>query len=243
MCYWFSSTNILSASLTRRLRLYPDTDIEIGSPRGAICSTFTYSPGTQPISINFRNRSLFSKDNILAVLPAFNSDNLFILKQVTNVALPEPYSLRFLEMPQNLGSKIQLRFLVQSFNLKERTRLKSFLFSLLKKQGRPVDSLTIIFCSDKYLLDLNKSFLAHDYYTDIITFYLSESKLLTAEIYISVDRVQDNALRFEKSLKEELHRVIFHGALHLCGYKDKTLRDQKKMRAMEDQALSAYFKP
>ena len=133
--------------------------------------------------------------------------------------------------------------MVQSFNLKERTRLKSFLFSLLKKQGRPVDSLTIIFCSDKYLLDLNKSFLAHDYYTDIITFDLSESKLLTAEIYISVDRVKDNAVKFERTIKEELHRVIFHGVLHLCGYKDKSPGDQKKMRAMENQTLAAYFRP
>jgi len=90
---------------------------------------------------------------------------------------------------------------------------------------------------------LNKSFLAHDYYTDIITFDLSESNLLTAEIYISVDRVRDNAVSFEKTFKEELHRVIFHGVLHLCGYKDKRPSDQKKMRAMENRALSHYFKP
>lgn len=104
-------------------------------------------------------------------------------------------------------------------------------------------SLTYIFCSDEYLLEINRSHLKHNYYTDIITFDLSETpEAITGEIYISTDRVRDNAETLCVTLKEELHRVIFHGALHLCGYKDKTPKDAKAMRAAEDRSLHAYFK-
>lgn len=103
--------------------------------------------------------------------------------------------------------------------------------------------MTYIFCSDEYLLNINKAHLQHDYYTDIITFDLSVSKSETiGEIYISIDRVRDNAANLKVSIKEELHRVIFHGALHLCGYKDKTPKHEKEMRRAEDKYLSMYFK-
>jgi rRNA maturation RNase YbeY len=85
--------------------------------------------------------------------------------------------------------------------------------------------------------------LQHNYYTDIITFDLSEtSVLITGEIYISTDRVRDNAIKLGVSFKEEIHRVIFHGALHLCGYKDKTPRHVREMRAAEDSYLELYFR-
>ncbi len=127
--------------------------------------------------------------------------------------------------------------------LANRVALKSFIEKRVKKEGYSIETLTYVFCSDKYLLKMNKDFLSHNYYTDIISFDLSETPgNLIGEVYISVDRVKDNAKTHGTSLKEELHRVIFHGALHFCGYKDKKPADTIKMRQMEDLWLSAYMK-
>ena len=127
--------------------------------------------------------------------------------------------------------------------LANRVALKSFIEKRVKKEGFSIETLTYVFCSDKYLLKMNKDFLSHNYYTDIISFDLSETPgNLIGEVYISVDRVKDNAKTHGTSLKEELHRVIFHGALHFCGYKDKKPTDTKKMRQMEDLWLVAYMK-
>ena len=124
--------------------------------------------------------------------------------------------------------------------LKRRNRLKSFLASKAVSAKRPLGSLNIIFCSDEHLLGINRDYLQHDYYTDIITFDLSENKMVTADIYISVDRVRDNAKTLGLSFKSEIHRVIFHGALHLCGYRDKNTMEIKKMRGKEDLYLKKY---
>ena len=127
--------------------------------------------------------------------------------------------------------------------LANRVALKSFIEKRVKKEGFSIETLTYVFCSDKYLLKMNKDFLSHNYYTDIISFDLSETPgNLIGEVYISVDRVKDNAKTLGTSLKEELHRVIFHGALHFCGYKDKKPADTIKMREMEDRWLNAYMK-
>ena len=127
--------------------------------------------------------------------------------------------------------------------LKNRVALKSFIEKRVKKEGLSIESLNYVFCSDKYLLEINKQFLDHNYYTDIISFDLSEVPgQLIGEIYISVDRVKDNAKTHGATFSEELLRVIFHGALHFCGYKDKKPSDVKKMRQMEDLWLTAYMK-
>ena len=127
--------------------------------------------------------------------------------------------------------------------LANRTALKAFIEKAIKKEGLRIERLQYIFCSDKYLLGINKSYLQHDYYTDIISFDLSETKgKLIGEVYISIDRVKDNAKTHKTSLKEELLRVIFHGALHFCGYKDKKPSDIKKMRSQEDKWLKSYLK-
>ena len=127
--------------------------------------------------------------------------------------------------------------------LKNRVALKSFIEKRVKKEGLSIESLNYVFCSDKYLLEINKQFLDHNYYTDIISFDLSEVPgQLIGEVYISVDRVKDNAKTHGASVREELLRVIFHGALHFCGYKDKKPADAKKMRQMEELWLSAYMK-
>lgn len=139
----------------------------------------------------------------------------------------------------------QIRFFFETAtsSLKRRTALKAFIQQLLKKEKRTLDTLNYIFCSDEYLLNINKTYLKHDYYTDIITFDLSDDFSQSAEIYISLDRVKDNAAKTNHSLENELHRVIFHGALHLCGYQDKTAKDKQIMRAMEDKYLRHYFVP
>lgn len=144
-------------------------------------------------------------------------------------------------MPSFKDSKIQFHFLVDSFVLGNRSILKVFISNTLRSHGRKLGNLTFIFCTDKYLLDINKKFLSHNYYTDIITFDLSDTKELEAEIYISIDRVRDNAHQWGKTFKEELHRVIFHGVLHLCGFNDKSLRQQREMRIREDELLKKYF--
>ena len=138
------------------------------------------------------------------------------------------------------NAKIQFHIL-QPVSLRERTRLKQFIIKLFRQEKKPLAELSYIFCSDQYLLDINRQFLQHDFYTDIITFPLSDpGQPISGEIYISVDRVRDNAREFGSSIRQELLRVIFHGALHLCGYKDKSLRDEKLMRKMEDKYLSLY---
>jgi probable rRNA maturation factor len=128
--------------------------------------------------------------------------------------------------------------------LKNKRKLSAFLDDLVHKHLKNVEkiSLDYIFCTDAYLLSINQQFLNHKTLTDIITFDLSENEtMLQGEIYVSVERVKENAEKFDVGYEEELHRVIFHGALHLCGYKDKSEADIKKMRAGENNCLKQYF--
>ena len=138
---------------------------------------------------------------------------------------------------------IQFFFLQTSISLTSRNTLKRFIKGLFKKEGKSLADLTYIFCTDEYLFKINKTHLRHNFYTDILTFDLSETpKKIIGEIYISTDRVRENAQILGVTIKEELHRVIFHGALHLCGYKDKTSKHQQEMRAAENRYLNLYFK-
>jgi probable rRNA maturation factor len=129
--------------------------------------------------------------------------------------------------------------------LKNKTKLSAFIDGIISRYMKYVQTAEInfIFCDDTFLLDMNKSFLDHDAFTDIITFDLSESrKAMQGEIYISVERVKENAKVFHTTYTDELHRVIFHGVLHLCGFKDKKEKDQKIMRENEDYCLEHYKK-
>lgn len=128
--------------------------------------------------------------------------------------------------------------------LTNRLKLKQFIIRLFKTEKVAAESISYVFCSDEFLLQINKDYLKHDYYTDIISFDLSLNKNspVIGEVYISVDTIRDNAKRFETTVQLELHRVIFHGALHMCGYKDKTKKDQAIMTTKEDEYLSLYFK-
>ena len=138
--------------------------------------------------------------------------------------------------------KICFHFLYKPFYFPHRTRLKAFLLKQMKKERKSVEAINYIFCSDEYLLKLNQDFLKHNTYTDIITFELSpEGQPLLADIYISIDRIKENTKTFQTTFIKELHRVIFHGALHLAGYKDKDKEQVGKMRKMEEGYLSQYF--
>jgi rRNA maturation RNase YbeY len=133
---------------------------------------------------------------------------------------------------------------LKQVTLSHKKRLKQFLLHLANKENTPIKELTIVFCSNAYILNINKQFLNHPYFTDIITFDLTEKneKEISAEIYISVDQVKSNAIDLDTSFKEELHRVVFHGLLHLCGFNDKTPRQKTLMTKKENEYLEEYFK-
>ena len=138
--------------------------------------------------------------------------------------------------------KVKFLFHDKRIILWQRQALKQFIVSLFIFEGHSLKNITYIFCSDQYLLKINREFLKHDYYTDIITFDLSSSpKNVEAEAYISVDRVRENAKSLECPVNKELHRVIFHGALHLCGYRDKKNPEIEQMRMKEELYLINYF--
>ena len=112
------------------------------------------------------------------------------------------------------------------------------LTSLVKEEGKLLGDVSVIFVSDDYLLEMNQTYLNHDYYTDIITFDYCEQNVISGDLFISVDRVRENADVFNVDFGTELHRVIIHGVLHLCGYKDKTEDDEEVMRKMENKYLN-----
>lgn len=147
-------------------------------------------------------------------------------------------------MKKHRESRIQFHYLFKGFRFSERARLKKFLLLQFKINKRRIGGINYIFCNDKYLHGINKTYLKHDTYTDIISFDLSSKhNLLVADIYISVERVKSNAMNLGYTFKQELHRVIFHGALHLIGYNDKSESERREMRYEEDAWLKKYFVP
>jgi probable rRNA maturation factor len=128
-------------------------------------------------------------------------------------------------------------------SIRDRAKLKKFIEASFRKEKKKLQSLNFIFCTDQDLLEINQEYLRHNYYTDIITFELSEKdRPVEGEVYISVDRVKENSQGLNEPNYKELHRVIFHGVLHLCGYKDKKLEEKKRMREKEEELLSSYLK-
>jgi len=126
-----------------------------------------------------------------------------------------------------------------TYKLKHKTALKSWISETINTEGYLLKELNYIFCSDQYLLQVNKQYLDHDTYTDIITFDNSEvEKFIVGDIFISIERIRENAAKFNVTETDELHRVIIHGALHLLGYTDKNVADKKKMSSKEDFYLN-----
>lgn len=107
-------------------------------------------------------------------------------------------------------------------------------------EGKRVGDVSFIFCSDDYLLEVNRKYLNHDYFTDIITFDNVEGSLISGDIFISVDRVKENSIEFATSFDNEIHRIIIHGVLHLLGYKDKVKKDKHLMTQKEDLYLKLF---
>jgi probable rRNA maturation factor len=137
---------------------------------------------------------------------------------------------------------VAFHYLSDPFYFPDRQGLKQFISRLFKKEKQKLDHINYIFCTDNYLLKINQQYLQHDNYTDIITFSLSpKNEPILSDIYISIERVKENARNLKLPFNKELYRVMFHGALHLCGYKDKKPADIKIMRFKEDEYLSAYF--
>lgn len=128
-------------------------------------------------------------------------------------------------------------FTETAFELQDEDKISEWIKKAISDENKIEGEINFIFVSDDYLFDLNKTYLNHDTLTDIITFDNSVGNILHSDIYISVERVRDNASDFNVSFDEELHRVIIHGVLHLAGYKDKTEQEAEKMRSRENHYL------
>ncbi len=125
------------------------------------------------------------------------------------------------------------------FKVPQPRKTKSWLQSIIKAEGFTLNQLNYIFCSDEYLLNVNRQYLEHDFYTDIITFDNSEEDaVIEGDIFVSIDRVKDNAQELNKPFEEELRRVLAHGILHLVGYDDHEDEQEQEMRNKEDFYLS-----
>lgn len=137
-------------------------------------------------------------------------------------------------MPQNITFHSE----DVDFHLINEKQLIKWLQNAIKSEGKTVSELSYIFCSDDYLHKMNLEYLNHDTYTDIITFDYTEGSVVGGDIFISIDRVKENALKFKTEFLNELSRVIVHGVLHLVGYKDKTTKEKGLMRSKEDFYLT-----
>ncbi len=124
------------------------------------------------------------------------------------------------------------------FELKHQEELISLIIQLVDVEQFKLGDVNYIFCSDEQLLQKNIEFLKHDTLTDIISFDYTMGKLVSGDIFISIDRVKENTVSFSDSFEDELHRVMLHGILHYCGYNDKTAKEKKLMRSKEDYYLS-----
>ena len=120
--------------------------------------------------------------------------------------------------------------------LENEEKIKKILINYIEKEGNQCEIINYVFCSDEYLLDLNKQYLKHDYYTDILSFQMGDQPI-QGDIFISIDRVKDNAISLDIPFTDELYRVISHGVLHFLGYKDKTAQEQRIMRQKEDELI------
>lgn len=138
---------------------------------------------------------------------------------------------------------INFQFIDTEISAHELEGVKVWIRDFVDTYGKEVGELYYFFCSDEYLYQMNVELLGHDFYTDIITFPLNECEsVLSAEFHISVDRIRDNAIMFGRSFKDELHRVMAHGVLHLIGFDDLTEDDEKEMRKQEDICLLMRYK-
>jgi len=133
-----------------------------------------------------------------------------------------------------------IQFFYENLQESVNTDYQQWLEDIILSEGKKIGEINYIFCDDEYLLKINQDYLLHDYYTDIITFDYVKGKTISGEIFVSLQRISDNASTLSKDYEEELKRVLAHGILHLAGYKDKTEEEEKEMRRMEDLYLVKY---
>lgn len=126
------------------------------------------------------------------------------------------------------------------FSLEDAENYTNWIINIIKSEKAVLGDLSYIFCSDNYLLKLNQKYLKHNSFTDIITFDYSEQKVISGEIYISIDRVRENAVKFKVDFNRELLRVMAHGVLHLLGYKDKSKNEKEEMSTKEDEKIYMF---
>ncbi|MDR2844179.1 MAG: rRNA maturation RNase YbeY [Candidatus Symbiothrix sp.] len=122
----------------------------------------------------------------------------------------------------------------------KRRETSRWIKEVIAQYQKRVGEISYIFCSDEEILRINQQYLNHDYYTDIITFDYSDGKVISGDLFISLETVKSNSEQLKTDYFEELHRVIIHGILHLCGFKDKSPKDAKQMRKLENEALKQY---
>ena len=121
-----------------------------------------------------------------------------------------------------------------------KSKIKSWIQKIIEIEGYVLGEVNIIFVNNEYLLNINKQFLSHDYYTDIITFDYCEDKKISGDLFLSIEMIEENALKLKIPFLDEINRVVIHGALHLMGFTDKTESDTKIMRDKEDKCLKEY---
>jgi rRNA maturation RNase YbeY len=126
------------------------------------------------------------------------------------------------------------------FKLSNEEQFSSWISKVILSENKKEGDINYIFCDDEYILEINKQYLQHDYYTDIISFDYSVGNELHGDIFVSIERVKENASDFNVGFDEELKRVIIHGILHYCGYKDKTDQDEQLMRQKEDEKIKMF---
>jgi rRNA maturation RNase YbeY len=127
-----------------------------------------------------------------------------------------------------------------SFSLRAKTKIRAWIEHTIQQEKRTTGAITIVFCNDHYLHQINLDYLGHDTLTDIITFDYSSQELISGDLFISYERVKQNAVTYKQTAEKELRRVMIHGILHLCGYHDKTQDQKKAMRQKEDECLFEY---
>ena len=135
-----------------------------------------------------------------------------------------------------------IQFFYENIAKSVSTDYTKWLEDIILSEQKKLGDINYIFCDDEYLLKINQDYLQHDYYTDIITFDSVKGKTINGEIFVSLQRISDNASTLSKNYEEELRRVLAHGILHLCGYKDKSEEEEQEMRRKEDFYISRYNK-
>lgn len=140
-------------------------------------------------------------------------------------------------MPQNIN------FFNQdlSYTLKQKKCIREWIKATAENEGKTIGEITYMFGSDDFILETNRQYLQHDYLTDIITFDYCEENILNGDIAISLERVRENAKTYKVSVEKELLRVLIHGILHLCGYKDKSKKEEAEMRSKEDFYIQEFY--